>query len=587
MKGTRAERKLLNDESGGALLLVLLGCLAVVTFLAAVFNMGVQVMVKTGLQGIADAAALTGTSWLAAGLNTLAFINFAMMTIVALVVALALIGVALGACSSLVFVPVLPAVCAAAMVPYYRVVVPEVVPKLWKASIGLQRTGNVYMKLFPIVAAGDTFIKGVQESGDTRRWRPFVVFYPLLPGTDSDDGFERLSLHVEKGAFEDFAREVEKQVGNAINKLLEGTGIFGGPMAKAAGWIGGKAASLATSGVGNVLGTVLSDGGIQSEHGEEKNFERVLRFDINPSLVSSERGYFDPRPPQECTQEKCRQILHMLKKWEEVARSGEVSATIEPLRHYRFVYRSESEGMRFTRVVNISLRWRYYHLVWNVTDEDVDGDGRVQGDGCRRRWAGTRSGDTAGFRPFQAMQERLVEVIPEWLHRGENLRGAENASCRNLDYEVKVICDGTEYVKERFVLRDLEARYTQSFQVSPPPEMPAPFVLHAHAFEKLRMAVLAWDRGRTRRPYVLEHLMGDGAPAGTFAVAQACAASPSAVPGEAFFHWDWTEFLCPVSLVRELARAWRSAPPNGDMEPEEGTAGDSLEEWISRHVLVH
>lgn len=76
----RRLRSLGRDESGQALVFIVLALITMFFFLATSVNLGKQAVDRLEIQNDADAAALTGATWLARGFNFLASVNTGIIT---------------------------------------------------------------------------------------------------------------------------------------------------------------------------------------------------------------------------------------------------------------------------------------------------------------------------------------------------------------------------------------------------------------------------------------------------------------------------------------------------------------------------
>lgn len=564
------DKRIFEEESGGVYLFVLAGSFSAVILLGMIFNMANQAIVKISLQGTADSAVMAGASWIAGGLNILAFFNWLMMFFLSLLVALVLILIALTACTALWFLPILAAACGSVIAPYINSIFVPGVKTLWQGTYAIEEVENFYAKTFPLISGMDAMMKLNQIGSPSRESslkEPKLIIFPIIPSFDLEaDGIEILSLHVKKGKFDDLSKGVEDMMTEAVNKILgflPGGGIAG----KVIGWVGGKAVGMAGEGLGELINKVSKGGKIE---GKKESFEtiRTLAFDNNPSLKNTEEGYEDP--DDACNKSKCEKILEFLKSVENPSEEGVSVKIIERFRKYEVTKTKKSGEFTFKFITTITIDWDYYHFKWHLNDEDVDGDGKKEGDGCRRRWfTGAKTGE---FSPYKKMEDAIERVYPSWL----DLQGI---SCRDFDREIKQMCDGKEYVIEKYIFRKAQVKVRTDVEMTPPQRLPAPLVLHEDVPQKLRIAALAYEF-KTREPSVFKRLFKKGSPLGTFAISQACVkdfSQPPAKGGEIFYRWNWKEFLCPVTVLGELVNLGSSHNPEFK----------KIEEALKNYVLLH
>lgn len=566
----KEHRKILEEESGGVYLFVLSGCLACVILLGLIFNIANNAIVKMSLQGTVDSAVITGASWIAGGLNTIAFFNLLMITFIGLILAIIVVEIALLSCNALyatVFLAIVAAACNSINGFFLPVAVVKGVPALWNATYAIEEVQNTYTKIFPLIAGVDTIAKLNQIGSSNRKSsikEPEILIYPIVPSFDPDaEGQEKLILHIKKGNFGDLSKGIKEIVERAIKdtlSFLPGGKVVG----KAVGWVTGKATEMATKNLGEILNKAVKGSTYEGER-EEKIFKRKLKFDGNSNLKNKEEGYLDIG--DECQRRSCKKLLSFLKGLEEYKGGEGVKLEKSRFDEYTFIKTRKSGEMTFTTTEHIDFSYRYYHFVWNIKDEDIDGDGNVKGDGCRRRWfTGAKEG---GFSAFKSMKESIEEVkSPYWI----NLDGA---GCEDFDYEIIEDCDGREYVKEKYILREVKVEVKNDLKVSPPPRLPSPYVLHQDVPESLRMSALSYTL-KTRKPRVFSSLFKKGSPFGSYAVAQACVKDFHRNPakaGQIFYHSTWDEYLCPVTVLDELLG--------------NGKTGEEIKKYLKDYVLLH
>ncbi|MDD5225314.1 MAG: pilus assembly protein TadG-related protein [bacterium] len=194
----RQINKLGRDEGGQSLAFVALVLLVLVAFMAVTVNVGHQVNTKIEIQNAADAAAVSGASWLARGYNLVAGLNQGMVVVVGTIILIIATWVLLTIC---VGIPYVGAYCATPW-SIFNSKAPDAIKRLWKIARAMANLQDDIVKYFPIVAEAEVY-------RITRMNKPGAIGipYPFIP-TGNPENPTTLTLHLERGSFKDILEKL-------------------------------------------------------------------------------------------------------------------------------------------------------------------------------------------------------------------------------------------------------------------------------------------------------------------------------------------------------------------------------------------
>lgn len=496
----------MKKERGQVFVFSAVAVVVALAFLAFTIYTGRGIRDRILLQNAADSSAMAGAAWEAKGLNILAALNTGMVIAVSLIIVEVMVLIAL---TSLCFLTWWAGGGTCDLIPSWSNFMEETIPKLWKSAKEMERLGEKVVKIFPYFAIGEALRVGASNPK-----AEIPVVYPFLPGEfDDPPQGRRVMLHVKKGSFEDVAeacgRFVEKITGKLLSSVAGKT--IGGMIGKALGATAGFLGRYTGKAVEGLSGT----GSVETTNEEE--------FSLDTS--------------------KCGEVWNLMKEITSMDVWGHgVKRDLEG--SIPFTYGIETEKGDWTeKERRYEVVFTYRHYQYMLVDEDRNGNGiRNDGDGCIRKWAHFE-GHKPGA-PFLAKEYSDERVR----YKGEMPAGdIGGRGCDALGSERREMCDGEEYVVEKWEFRRADVRVVTKIRTKPPEELPKPFVLHEDAPSELWVA--AGVVGERKVDPLEKLFFGEG---GTFAVAQARPFSLSAVPGEVFLEMDWDVSLMPLTSLREL-----------------------------------
>jgi hypothetical protein len=501
-------RMFVKKEKGQVFVFSAFAIIVAVAFLAFTVWGGRSIRDRIILQNSADSSAMAGASWEAKGLNLLSALNTGMVIAVSIIVVEIMVMIAL---TSLCFLTWWAGGGACDLIPSWAEFMEKTIPKLWKSAKEMERIGDRIVKFFPFLVIGETLrVASVN---------PIVsvpVLYPFIPGEfeDPPEG-RKVMLHVEKGSFDDIAESTGRFVEKIVSKLSSYAvgDLLGGAIGKVIGLTAGFIGKYA----GKAVEGLSKTGSTETENEEEFSLD----------------------------QSKCGEVWNLVKEITSMDRWGYSSRnTFQG--SIPFMWGIEEEKGDWTeRERRYEVVFTYRHYQYMLVDVDRNGNGVVSDkDGCIRKWAhfeGHRPGA-----PFLA-KEFSDEIVK---YKGEMPSGdIGERGCSALGSERKEVCDGEEYVVEKWEFRRADVKIRTKTKTKPPQELPRPFVLHKDAPSELW--ITAGVIGE-KRVSPLEALFFKEER--NFAVAQARPFSPTAVPGEMFTEMDWKVSLMPVTALKEIMK---------------------------------
>lgn len=466
-----------------------------VLFLIFVLYTGSLVRERIQLQNASDSSALSGAVWEARGLNLLSALNTGMTIAVAVIVFETAVFLAL---SAICFLTFWAGGGSCSFIPSWVSFMRKTIPSLWKSAKEMESIGDKVVRVFPAFAVADALRIAYLNPGVR-----LGVVYPFIPGDyRSEEG--KLTLHVRKGSFGEIVNHIERIVSVVIEKAVsEGLG-------DEAGSIAGRAVGAVAGFIGRYTGKALSG----------------LKHTGEISVKSEERKVL--------TRRECREVWELVKEVVHMDEWGYAQrVSLRGVEPYMWGVERKSEGI-LHRERRYELTFTYRHYQYLLVDKDRDGNGiEKDGDGCVRKWAHFENHVPGN--PFLA-KEYSDEL---WGYMGETPNSSSREDyCDALSRERKEVCDGQEYIVEKWEFRKVDVKIEVMEKTEPPDEPPNPFVLMEDA---------------PRNLWLSSAVKGER----TFAVSQARAFSPSAVPGRAFFSMDWDVSLMRPTVFNELKEIMR------------------------------
>lgn len=488
---TRQIQRLGKDEGGQSIVFVALILIVLVCFLAVTINVGSQVSQKIRLQNAADAAALSGATWEARGLNLIAELNRGIMgTIMVMIAYVVLAGVAW-------FIPGLQGVAAALTcnAPYQ-------LNKFYNIACRLSYLEHKIATFFPVVAEFEV-IRIANANGARIAALPF----PFIPVSFERTHESKMNLgyHLNKADMSDLLQDVAEEVwrllnkitGNALNKAHEATKWFGLDIkgkVKGAARAAGRAFDFSRKGMrftpekSIVFSCEEPDEICKPYYDIEKLMARQYPFE-KVVKIKSKKWYYYVRlfKPSRCDRSGCPTSL-------------------------------SEEGTCQIKRSSLLVRDKPFCIRALTSNTPIKKD----------------------FTAGKPILDKIYEVY-------------DTCSYSYVDKNKKWVKGKCRYLKERWKFSKLDAKVVEKYEVEGGDLALSPLKLAPDFFTNQWLAVVAWDTRESSQPTFLPRLLRNTNVWGSLALAQARPTSKLNEAGKIVLHSDWESRLTPFTAIDDIA----------------------------------
>ncbi|UCD84713.1 MAG: Tad domain-containing protein [Deltaproteobacteria bacterium] len=487
---TRQIQRLGKDEGGQSIVFVAIVLIVLVCFLAVTINVGSQVSRKIRLQNAADAAALSGATWEARGLNIIAELNEGIMgTILVMIAYVVLTGV-------LWFVPGLQGTAATLTCN-----APNQLNRFYNVACRLAYLEKKIANFFPVVAEFE-----VLRIANANGVRIVALPFPIIPVSYKkvDEKKMNLGYHVAEADMSELMRDVASKIwqllnditGNALEKANEVTKWFGLDLEEivtSSAEAAGKAFDFSGGGMNFAPEKKYVFGKERySEIGKlmarENPFENVTE-------IKSKKWRYDVQifRPSSCSQSGC-------------PTNGSQKKTCEIKKSYSFPYSVPPPNSWF---------------LFGFSCSDV--------------------------------MTRGTQIVKD-LKAGKQILDETYEVYDECSYSTNSGSKKCSYMREKWEFVSLEVKVVEEYDAERTDALKlTPLKLDSDFFDKQWLAVAAWDTLESSKPTILPRLLSNTNVWGSLAFAQAKPTSGDNEADKVILYSDWEARLTPFTAIEDIA----------------------------------
>lgn len=500
---TRQIQRLGKDEDGQSIVFVALVLIILVCFLAITINVGSQVSRKIQLQNAADAAALSGATWEARGLNLIAELNRGIMgTILVMIAYVVLAGVAW-------FIPGLQGVAAALTcnAPYQ-------LNKFYNIACRLSYLEHKIATFFPVVAEFEV-IRIANANGA----RIAALPYPFIPVSFTKTHESRMNLgyHLSRADMSDLLQDVADEVWKLLNRI---TGKALQRAHNAMRWFGLDIKGKVT-GAARAAGRAFDFSRKGMSFAPEKSIvfsceesdETCKRYSDIKKLMASE-------PPFE------KVIKIKSKEWYYYVQLFKPTRCDQNGCHTTL----SKDGTCFINRRPLILKNKKFGTMFLSTQANIIKD----------------------FTAGKPILDKIYEVY-------------DTCNYSYIDKNKKWVKGKCRYLKEKWKFSKLDVEVVEKYEAERSDLALSPLKLDRDFFTNQWLAVVAWDTRESSQPTFLPRLLKNTNVWGSLALAQARPTSELNRAGKIVLHSDWEARLTPFTAIDDIAEGMAGEKGGGQL----------------------
>ncbi len=509
---TRQIQRLGKDEGGQSIVFVALVLIVLVCFLGVTINVGSQVSRKIRLQNAADAAALSGATWEARGLNLIAALNNGISAII------------MGMIAYIVFIGVLWFIPGfQGMAAKLTCKAPEWLNRFYNIACRFASLEKQVANFFPVIAEFE-----VLRIGNANGVRILALPFPFIPVSYKDvhKGKVEMNLgyHVAEGDVSGLMGEVAEEIWRLLNDITVNALENANKLTKLFGLDLKKIVKSTAETIG-----------------------KAFDFACEGIIVKPEKTI-----PFKCVETADEEAYKKC--------VSDTYSAFEDLMAKEGIYKNVTEIK--------SKKWDYYVEIFKPSPFCKSGCPTDSKKGvCRIKRPPTYSGfpGTGSFCD-SALTYTRTPIVKDFT-KGKPILGKTYEKDDDCRYSYKDegnnwVEGSCNYLKEQWKFHRLEVTVVEEYEIGevdkskglkPKDCKLTPLKLDSDFFERQWLAVAAWDTMESSEPTILPKLLSNTNVWGSFAFAQAKPTTKNNKADDVIFHKDWEARLTPFTAIDGIA----------------------------------